>query len=116
MILADENIDRSIIEALRTSGFEVYSIKESRPGMTDEMIVDFAKDMPWLILTNDKDFGNWVFAHGRKNISVDLLRYKFSQRLEMIDTVVKLFRAHENSLLKRFTTVTVNKIRTTLLN
>jgi predicted nuclease of predicted toxin-antitoxin system len=115
VILADENIDRLIIEALRRNGFEVQSIKENTPGISDERIVEFSTNQPWVILTNDKDFGNWVFAHNRKNISVVFLRYMFPDRTKMIDLVVKLFQDHYESLQGKFTTVTVKKIRTTTL-
>jgi predicted nuclease of predicted toxin-antitoxin system len=58
VILADENIDKRIIDALRETGFEVYSIKENIREVSDEWIIEFSKDQPWIILTNDKDFGN----------------------------------------------------------
>jgi predicted nuclease of predicted toxin-antitoxin system len=115
VILADENIDRLMIAALRDHGLEVISIKERYQGYKDEQIVELSKNPPAVILTNDKDFGNWVFAHGVKDVSVVLLRARFTERLKMIDIVVKLFLDHLPSLRGKFTTVTVNRIRTTSL-
>jgi predicted nuclease of predicted toxin-antitoxin system len=115
VILADENIDKRIIDALRETGFEVYSIKEDIRGVSDEWIIQFSKNQPWIILTNDKDFGGWVFAHNQNNVSVVFLRYQFPDRAKIIDIVVKLFQEHETSLHGKFTTVTVKKIRTTKL-
>lgn len=90
-------------------------MKENNPGISDERIIESSKDRPWIILTNDKDFGSWVFAHNIKSISVVFLRYQFPDRKKMIEIVVKLFQEHHNSLIGKFTTVTTKKIRTTTL-
>jgi predicted nuclease of predicted toxin-antitoxin system len=116
MILADENIDRLIIESLRKIGFEVYSIKESMPGISDKSIVEFSKSPKRVILTNDKDFGNWVFAHHVQGLSVVLLRYQFQDRVKMLDIIKNFFKDHKNSLEGKFITITVNKIRTVTLH
>jgi predicted nuclease of predicted toxin-antitoxin system len=55
MILADENIDHRIIQAIRGAGFEVYSIYESNRGCADEDIIEFSRNPPRIILTEDKD-------------------------------------------------------------
>lgn len=60
MILADENIDHSLI---RESGIDVYSVYEEQRGITDKDIIEFSRNPPRIILTEDKDFGEWVFAH-----------------------------------------------------
>lgn len=57
MILADENIDHSLIKAIRSAGFEVHSIYESNRGLSDEAIIAFSRNPPRIILTEDKDFG-----------------------------------------------------------
>ena len=60
MILADENIDHSLIARIRQEGFEVYSIYESNRGYTDESVIELSRNPPRIILTEDKDFGEWV--------------------------------------------------------
>ncbi len=67
MILADENIFHDIIKALRDADFEVYSIYENQRGTKDIDIVQLSKNPPRIILTEDKDFGDLVFAHQHKN-------------------------------------------------
>jgi hypothetical protein len=44
----------------------------------------------YLLLTEDKDFGEWVFAHHVKNLSVLFLRYSFHEFREIAQTVVHL--------------------------
>lgn len=87
MILVDENIDDQITRAI---GIEVYSISEKHSGINDEQIVELSKEPPRIILTEDKDFGEWVFSHGVKGISVILLRYKFKDRKRMISIITDL--------------------------
>jgi predicted nuclease of predicted toxin-antitoxin system len=115
MILADENIDYSFIHALRSKGFEVLSIKEFHRGVSDQEIVVMSRNPPRIILTNDKDFGKWVFAHREKNVSVVFLRYLFQDRSAMIKIVIQLFEDYHVNLFGKFTTVSINKIRSTKL-
>lgn len=111
MILADENIDFRIIERLREAGFEVYSVYESQRGIEDLSIIDLSRNPPRLILTEDKDFGEWVFAHHVRNISVLFLRYHFRDTDAMIELLIRLLRDRSAQLFGHFTTVTLQKIR-----
>ena len=75
MILADENIDAHLVSMLRGKNIEVTHIKEVHPGISDREVIDLSKTPTRIILTEDKDFGEWVDAHNDRNISVILLRY-----------------------------------------
>lgn len=66
MILADENIDANLITFLRAEGIEVYSVRENHQGITDAEVIELSKHPPRIILTEDKDFGEWVYAHKEK--------------------------------------------------
>ena len=56
-LLADENIPRTVIIVLRKRGYDVASIWELRPGMSDEEVVELAIKESRIIITFDKDFG-----------------------------------------------------------
>ncbi|MEI7584075.1 DUF5615 family PIN-like protein [Runella sp.] len=112
MILADENIDHSLIEAIRAIGLEVYSVYESNRGIRDESIIEFSRNPPRIILTEDKDFGEWVFAHHVEGISVLLLRYDFKETESMKQVLIKLLSERRDELIGYFTTLTIYKIRT----
>ena len=56
-ILADENIPRTAIQILRGRGYDVVSVWEISPGMSDEQIVQLAIRERRVIITFDKDFG-----------------------------------------------------------
>jgi len=62
--VANENIARSIIRALRERGHDVLSVKESMRGAGDKEIMDHARAESRLILTYDKDFGELAFRQG----------------------------------------------------
>ena len=111
MIVADENIDKRIINNLRDEHFEVYSIFERNRGLKDEEIIQIAKELRYIILTEDKDFGEWVFAHNEKDIGVILLRYHFTETNQIIDILKGLLINKAQILTNKFTTVTRKKIR-----
>src|SRR5258708_32977478 len=110
MILADENVHGFIIETLREAGFEVISVGETASGIKDENVIQLALQFGYLLLTEDKDFGEWVFAHHVKDLSVLSLRYSFHEFQDIAQTVVNLLKTQT---LERpfFATITTQKIR-----
>jgi predicted nuclease of predicted toxin-antitoxin system len=110
MILADENVHGYIIETLRKEGFEVVSVAETTSGIKDDKVIELALQLGYLLLTEDKDFGDWVFAHHIKNLSVLFLRYSFHDYEEITRALLYLLKSRE---LQRpfFATITTKKIR-----
>ena len=56
--VADESVDRQIVEAVRGLGYDVLSIAESAAGVD---VLSRANDAQSVLLTADKDFGELVF-------------------------------------------------------
>lgn len=110
MILADENIHFFIIKTMREAGLSVVSISEISKGIRDEQVIQWAIKNNYLLLTEDKDFGEWVFAHHVRNLSVLFLRYPFQEYQKIAFTVVHLLKTQD---LKHpvFITLTTKKIR-----
>ncbi|MFY7734342.1 MAG: DUF5615 family PIN-like protein [Bacteroidia bacterium] len=112
LIIADENIPRSITGSLRLLGVEVIYIYDEFRGIDDFSIINLAKQKSnAIILTEDKDFGEWIFSHHVTGISVIFLRYHFSELSEITNILVKLIKEKQNNLLNKFITVTPTKIR-----
>ena len=111
MILANENIDHTLIEAIREIGIEVHSIFEKNRGMKDETIIELSRKPPRIILTEDKDFGEWVFAHDVIGISVLFIRYHFKDTDLMKSRLTQLLTERLDELSGHFTTLTINKLR-----
>ena len=110
MILADENIHYFIIKKLREAEFNVISVNEVSKGIKDEKVITWAIQNNYLLLTEDKDFGEWVFAHHVKNLSVLFLRYHFQEYQKIADTLVHLLKT-QNIIRPVFITITTKKIR-----
>jgi predicted nuclease of predicted toxin-antitoxin system len=111
MILADENIDARLVSALRFNNINVTSIKEDHPGVKDEEVIRLSKNPQSIILTEDKDFGEWVYSHNEKEISVILLRYNSIDLERIIPILLNLIITKGEGLYGKFTTITINKIR-----
>jgi predicted nuclease of predicted toxin-antitoxin system len=60
-IVADEGVDRQVVEALRGENHDVTYIAELAPGISDEEVLQLANERDALLLTTDKDFGELVF-------------------------------------------------------
>ncbi|MEW5920437.1 MAG: DUF5615 family PIN-like protein [Bacillota bacterium] len=62
--LANENIPLKSIEVLRKKGFDVKSVSELFPGISDKEVLTFAKKEQRIILTFDKDYGYLLYKEG----------------------------------------------------
>ena len=60
-ILANENVAGQIVEALRQDGDDVTWILEDAPGSVDSDVLRRAGEEGRLVLTFDKDFGEFAF-------------------------------------------------------
>lgn len=64
-LLADESVDRQIVDRLRLDGHDVFYIAESEPSIHDEQVFNRANTRQALLITADKDFGEIVFRERR---------------------------------------------------
>jgi predicted nuclease of predicted toxin-antitoxin system len=63
-VLANENVPRSAIEALRARGHDVVWARTDLPGADDETILQVAQREERVVVTQDKDFGELAFHYG----------------------------------------------------
>ena len=109
--LADESCDFSVIRALRQAGYSVNAIAEISPSLPDEDVLELAVAENRLLLTEDKDFGEWVFAHKHAMTGVLLLRYPASMRFSMVAAVIDLIGGHATELEGSFTVLEPGRAR-----
>jgi predicted nuclease of predicted toxin-antitoxin system len=62
------------------AGNDVLEVREAKPGAADEWVISLAVSENRILLTEDKDFGWLIYAHGHKAIGVIFLRYPVSER------------------------------------
>ncbi len=112
MIIADENIFKGFIAALRINGYKVFSVFEEARGISDIKISELSLEPPRIILTEDKDFGNLIFEQKIEVRGVIFLRFLNSER-DLIIAEVLNFLSTQNfeSLDGNFITITPNKVR-----
>ncbi len=60
-LLADESVDRPIVEQLRQDGHDVLYVAEMEPGIPDDVVLQRANEHQALLVTEDKDFGELVY-------------------------------------------------------
>jgi len=60
--LADESCAGPVIRALREAGHDVVAIAEVAKGATDEQVLERALNEKRVLITEDRDFGELVYA------------------------------------------------------
>ncbi len=110
-LVADENVDSRIIRFLRDHGFQVFSIREELPGTGDGAVLAESVARHALLLTEDADFGEWVFAHHEPTMGVLFLRYRPAELAAMSDALLRTLQSHGEGLFSKFTVITPKKIR-----
>ena len=111
MIIADENIDQNIIRELRNKGYSVYAIRENMPGISDRQIIGMLNKETTILITEDKDSGEFVFAHGFRDVKIILLRYLKDEVQQIITNIEKVCTEHHEKQGNYFITITPKKIR-----
>jgi predicted nuclease of predicted toxin-antitoxin system len=61
-LLADEGVDRPVVERLRHDGHAVVYIAEVSPSIEDDEVLRRANEANALLLTADHDFGELIYS------------------------------------------------------
>jgi predicted nuclease of predicted toxin-antitoxin system len=111
MILADEGLNFNLIKALRSEGYSVEWIQDVQVGMADREVIAFAKDKGSILITEDKDFGEWVFAHHISGLTIIFLRYDKEDYMTILSFLKLTLKTIELGVKKEFITINKNKVR-----
>jgi len=109
--LADESCDFAVVRELRSGGHDVVSVSESFPGAPDLDVLKAAVEEQRTLLTEDKDFGDWVFSHGEQVAGVVLLRFPSSARTLLGKNMASLVGEHGSELTGSFTVLEPGRAR-----
>lgn len=110
-ILADENIDFRLIKLLRNEGHNVFSVLEENKGITDLEVINLAMKLNTIILTLDKDFGEWVFSHKEYSNGIILLRYNAKEFFAIFQSLNFILKERYSDLVGKFVVLSKNKLR-----
>jgi len=109
--LADESCDFGVVRTLRAANHDVIALSEISPRANDVDVMEFAVVEDRILLTEDKDFDQLVYAHGGKTVGVILLRYPTLARKRICDDVIKLVERYGESLTGTFVVMQPGRIR-----
>jgi len=109
--LTDESCDFAFVTVLRQNGYDVKAIVEVMPGASDLQVLESGFEERRVLLTEDKDFGEWIFAQKSATAGVILLRYPIETRLQMGLAMVELVSEHGNQLRNRYVVLEPGRAR-----
>lgn len=110
-ILADECVDRGIVNRLRDDGHEVSYVVEMSPGIMDEEVLALARADNTLFVTADKDFGELVFRQGYVKRGIVLYRLAGLSTNDKAEIISQAISEHGEELLQAFSVITEKAIR-----
>ena len=106
IFLADEGIDRQIVDRLRDEGHFVQYVAEMDPGISDDSVLELANTQNALLLTADKDFGELVFRQRRASAGVILIRLSGLSAAHKAESVANLIHEHGEEITGAFSVIT----------
>lgn len=111
--VADESIDRQIVERLRQDGHRVWYVAEMEPGISDDIVLASANQETALLLTADKDFGEMVFRQNLHTHGIVLIRLAGLSPSRKAKIVASAINQHATELPRAFAVIgpTVFRIR-----
>jgi predicted nuclease of predicted toxin-antitoxin system len=109
-LLADESVEREVVERLRAEGHAIGYVAELAPGITDDQFLDEANSRSALLVTAAKDFGELVYRLGRVHAGVVLTRLAGLAPSAKADAVSQLFRNHAAELAGAFCVIAPGSI------
>jgi predicted nuclease of predicted toxin-antitoxin system len=110
-LLADESIDRQIVDRLRDDGHLVHYVAEMEPGIPDDAVLDLANREAAILLTADKDFGELVFRQRRLTSGVILVRLAGISPTHKAAIVSSAIRQHPTELPHSFAVIAPGMLR-----
>lgn len=109
--LVDECSGPKLANWLKNEGYEVFSVYDQARGSDDEKLIKKAFHENWILITNDKDFGDKVFREKRQHHGIIFLRLKDERAQIKIETTKNLLKKYKAQLHNNFTVVSETKVR-----
>jgi predicted nuclease of predicted toxin-antitoxin system len=109
--LVDECTGPAVARWLQSQGHEVLSVYDELRGMTDEDIIQRAFAENWILVTNDKGFGEKVCREGLPHKGVILLRLDDERAKHKVQIMGRLLDGYADRLPNQFVTVTETQVR-----
>lgn len=109
--LVDECTGPTVARWLRDQQHDVFSVYEQARGMDDDGIIEKAFAEDWILITNDKDFGEKVYREQRPHRGVILLRLDDERAANKIAVLRRLLEDYADRLPGHFVVVAETSVR-----
>ncbi len=109
--LVDECTGTGVAAWLRQQQYEVFSVYEQARGSNDDTLIQKAFSENWVLITNDKDFGEMVYRERRPHRGIVFLRLTDERTGNKIAVLQALLDNHAERLPDNFVVVTEDRVR-----
>ncbi len=109
--LADENIDKEIVDVLRNDGYNVEYVIEMSPSIDDRMVLKHANIKRSILITSDKDFGELVFRQNLISEGIILIRLHGINSNKKAEVVLNFIKEYEDKIQDSFSVISKTNIR-----
>jgi predicted nuclease of predicted toxin-antitoxin system len=109
--LVDECTGPAVARWLKGQKHEVFSVFDQARGIDDDTVIRKALDENWILITNDKDFGDKVYRDGRLHRGVILLRLEDETPASKIRVLSQLLGTYSHRVPESFIVVTEKQVR-----
>ncbi|MHC1595052.1 MAG: DUF5615 family PIN-like protein [Methanotrichaceae archaeon] len=109
--LVDECTGPTVAKWLWSSHHDVFSVYDETRGLDDESIIGKANIENYILITNDKDFGELVFRMRKPHKGVILLRLEDERPENKIAVLQRVLESYSDKLANNFIIVTEKTIR-----
>ncbi|MCS7275128.1 MAG: DUF5615 family PIN-like protein [Candidatus Bipolaricaulota bacterium] len=109
--LADENVEKLIVDHLRHQSFDVRYVAEETPSLKDDAILALANQENRIFITNDKDFGEMAFRQRRVRTGILLLRFRRDEAEWKAQRLVRFLEQYRQPLDKKFVVLGDTRVR-----
>ena len=109
--LADESCDFRVVRALRAAGHDVMAVVEVAPGTEDDAVIELAVREDRIFVTEDRDFGQLVYASAKPAPGVMLVRFPSTARAGLPELMVDIVAQHGEKLGQGFAVIQPGRVR-----
>lgn len=109
--LADENVSRFVVERLKAAGFDVATISSTSPGASDDEVLAAARREGFILITEDRDFGQLVVRQRLEVQGVVLLELDRLSNVAEADRVATAIAANPGKLTGNLFVIEPGRVR-----
>ncbi len=109
--MVDECTGPKVAKWLKKAGHEVFSVYDEARGIDDEAVINTANKDNYILITNDKDFGELTFKLKKPHKGIVLLRLENERARNKIAVLEKLLELYSDKLQNNFVVATEKTVR-----